>query len=101
MDAENDKANAAPTAAEVAAAEQAAREAADAARDAQTRKANTFTTTLKPMHADYLRRRAADHEQTPDEHLAQIVMQFWAHHDDWRRAQMGGAARPGASAVAP
>ncbi len=72
----------------------AARQAEDAARDAEIRAANTFTVTLKPMHADYLRRRAADHGQSPDQHMAQIVMQFW-QHDEWRRAQMGGLARPG------
>lgn len=61
---------------------------------------NTFTITLKPQFADYVRTRAAAHGDTPEQHIPVIVMRFWQQFDEWRRETMAahlpdGAARPG------
>lgn len=60
---------------------------------------NMFVVRLKTQHADYIRRRAAAHGETPEQHINRIVMQFWAHHDEWRRQQLPGGARPGTAPV--
>lgn len=56
---------------------------------------NTFTITLKPQFAAYVRERAADHGETPEQHIPVIVMRFWQQFDEWRRERIAGAARPG------
>ena len=60
---------------------------------------NIFVVELKPIFADYLRRRAAAHGDTPARHMALLVQQFAAHHDEWRRQNAGGTARPGKPSV--
>ncbi len=56
---------------------------------------NRFTVALKPRMANYLRQRAAAHGHTPEVEAALIIGAYWAHHDEWRRQQLAGMARPG------
>ncbi len=61
---------------------------------------NQFVVELQQRFADYLRARAAAHGEDPNQHLARIVREFWANHDEWRRTQIGGLSRPGGAGIA-
>ena len=58
---------------------------------------NTFTITLKPQFADYVRTRSAAHGEAPEQHIPVIVMRFWQQFDEWRRETMAGHLPPGAA----
>jgi hypothetical protein len=47
----------------------------------------TFVVKLAPRHAQYLRMRAQMNGRTPEEHLADILRVFRAHHDTARPDQ--------------
>jgi hypothetical protein len=90
---DTETANAVPDpGASLAAAHQAA--AAAPADDSET-----FVVKLAPRHAQYLRMRAQMNGRTPEEHLADILRVFRAHHDTARPDQRRAPVQHGEQAA--